>query len=238
MDFAPILSAARRAQAAYIMDAAQAKAAFEALGHTFIAQFKDHDSQAVLSLGPDGKTYFSLAGTRFSDRQLGDLIDDLQTDALDLGGGAKVTRGPYESAKELFAWALSVVPKGTVLNCAGHSLAGWRISYIGSFVPSAQIGSLFAFEPPRGANLAYYAKYQKELAGLTIIGNSADIWFGYPRLGGWKHRPGPMIHLSKTGYQVIDTSAWPGGLSLADHSIDLVVQRLEKLAAAPLQPAA
>jgi hypothetical protein len=47
-----------------------------------------------------------------------------------------------------------------------------------------------------------------------------------------------MIHLSKTGYQVIDTSAWPGGLSLSDHSIDLVVQRLEKLAAAPLQPAA
>lgn len=237
MDFGPILAAAKRAQAAYIMDAAQAKAAFEALGHTFISQFRDHDSQAVLSTC-DGKTYFSLAGTRFSDGQLGDLIDDLQTASLDLGGGAKVTRGPYESAKELFAWALSVVPAGTVLHCAGHSLAGWRLSYTPCFLLVEQIGSLYAFEPPRGANLAYYAKYQKELADLTIVGNSADIWFGYPRLGGWKHRPGPMIHLNKTGYQIIDTSAWPGGLSLSDHSIDLVVQRLEKLAAAPMKPAA
>lgn len=238
MDFGPILGAAKRAQAAYIMDAAQAKAAFEALGHTFIRQFKDHDSQAVLSVGPDGKTYFSLAGTRFSDRQIGDLIDDLQTDALDLGGGAKVTRGPYESAKELFAWALSVVPKSTVLHCAGHSLAGWRLSYTPCFLPVEQIGSLFAFEPPKGANLAYYQKYQKELAGLVITGNGRDCWVGYPRLGGWLHRPGPMVWLTSTGFHVIDTSKWPGGFNLGDHSIDLVVQRLEKLATAPLKPAA
>jgi hypothetical protein len=237
MDFAPILAAAKRAQAAYIMDAAQAKAAFEALGHTFIAQYKDADSQAVLSTC-DGKTYFSLAGTRFSDRQIGDLIDDLQTDALDLGGGAKVTRGPYESAQELFAWALSVVPAGTVLHCAGHSLAGWRISYIGSFVPADQIGSLFAFEPPKGANVAYYQKFVRELAELVIVCNGRDIWMNSPRLGEWIHRPGPMVWLTSTGFQVIDTSKWPGGFNLGDHSIDLVVERLEKLAAAPMKPAA
>lgn len=239
MDWGDLRDAAKRAQAAYIIDAAQAKAAFESLGHTFISQFKDEDSQAVLSVGPDGRTYFSLAGTRFSAGKLGDLIDDLQTDALDLGGGAKVTRGPYESAKELFEWALSVVPAGTVLHCSGHSLAGWRISYAPCFVKPEQIGSLFAFEPPRGANLAYYQKYQNELAGLIVCGNGRDIWFGYPRLGPWIHRPGPMVHLTTTGYEIIDTAKWPGGLSLGDHSIDLVVQRLEKIAAAStLTPAA
>lgn len=237
MDFAPILAAARLAQAAYIIDATQAKGAFEALGHTFISQYQDNDSQAVLSeMG--GATYLSISGTRFSAGKIGDLIDDLQTNPVDLGGGAKVTRGAFDSAKEIFAWALSLVPAGTVLHCSGHSLAGWRISYAPACLPASQIGSLFAFEPPRGANLAYYQKYQKELAGLVIVGNSRDIWVGYPRLGGWIHRPGPMIHLTAAGFEVIDTSKWPGGLSLADHSIDLVVQRIEKLAAAPMKPAA
>lgn len=237
IDWQAAALAVQRANSAYIMDTAQAKAAFEAMGHVFISQLKDGNSQAVLSVGPDGLTYLSMAGTRFSDGQIGDLIDDLQTDSIDLGDGAKVTRGAYESAGKIFRWALSIVPTGTVLNCAGHSLAGWRISYIPCFVPAAQIGSLYAFEPPRGANLAYYQKYQKELAGLLIFGNSKDIWFGYPRLGDWIHRPGSMAHLLSVGYQMIDTSAWPGGLNLGDHDIDLVQQRIEAIAA-PLKPAA
>lgn len=229
MDWSATLAAAKRANAAYIIDAAQSKAAFEAMGHTYISLFQDNDSQAVLSTDADGATYLSISGTRFSAGKIGDLIDDLQTQPVDLGDGAKVTHGAYDSAKEIFDWALSVVPAGTVLNCSGHSLAGWRISYAPVFVPSAQIGSLFAFEPPRGANLAYYQKYQKELAGLVIVGNGRDCWFGYPRVGGWIHRPGPMVHLTASGYQIIDTANWPGGLSLGDHSIDLVVSRLQAL---------
>jgi hypothetical protein len=238
MDWAAIALAARRAQAVYIMDAAKAKAAFEGLGDSFVAQYQDDDSQAVLSTDVAGAWHLSLSGTRFSDMQIGDLIDDLQTDALDLGNGAKVTRGPYESAKQIFDWALKLVPTAAVISVCGHSLGGWRTAYTPCFLSSERIGALHAFEPPKGANAAYYAKYQKELAGLTICANGRDIWFGYPRLGYWIHRPGKVVWLTSTGFQLIDSSAWLGGLSLADHSIDLVVDRLEKIAAAPLKPAA
>lgn len=238
MEFAPILAAARLAQAAYIMDAAQAKVAFESLGHTFISQYKDADSQAVLSVDSSGATCLSISGTRFSDRQIGDLFNDIDVAPVDVGNGAKVTRGAYESAKEIWDWALKLSPVGTVFNVCGHSLGGWRTSFTPLFIPAAQIGKLHAFEPPKGANVAYYQKFVRELAGLVIVGNGRDIWMNYPRLGDWLHRPGPMVWLTSTGFHVIDTSKWPGGFNLADHSIDLVVQRMAKLAAAPIKPAA
>jgi hypothetical protein len=150
-----------------------------------------------------------------------------------------VTRGPYQSAAEIWAWAKTCVPADTVWNVEGHSLGGWRTSYTPLFVPAAQIGMLHAFEPPKGANAAYYSRFVAELASLVIVGNGRDIWFGYPRLGrDWMHRPGDMLWLQSTGFSIIDTAAWPGGLNLADHSIDLVVERLERLANAPVKPAA
>lgn len=238
MDFDKLLVAARCAQAAYIMDPAKARAAFEAMGHRFIAQFKDADSQAVLSVDASGRTCFSISGTRFSDRQVPDLLDDMDLLPVSLGDGIEVTRGAYESAKELFAWALAHVDPGAVLNVSGHSLGGWRTSYTPLFVPAAQIGSLTSIEPPKGANAAYYTKYAVELANMITIGNGHDIWVGYPRLGDWMHRPGDMLHLNPTGFEIIDTAKWPGGFSLEDHDIDLVVSRLEALAAQPLKPAA
>lgn len=183
-------------------------------------------------------THLSISGTRFSDRQIGDLFDDIDLAPVDVGGGAKVTRGAYESAKEMWDWALKLVPAGTVFNVCGHSLGGWRTSFTPLFIPAPQIGTLHAFEPPKDANAAYYQKFVNELAGLVIVGNGKDIWFGYPRFGGWTHRPGDMIWLTSLGFEIMDTADWGGGMSLNDHSIDLVVERLEKLAAAPLKPAA
>jgi hypothetical protein len=238
MDLAAIAAAAQRAQAAYIIDPAQAKAAFEALGHTWIGQYQDGDSQAVLSLDSTGATCVSISGTRFSSGKIGDLIDDLQTEAVDVGDGAKVTRGAYESAKEIWDWALKLAPADTVFNVCGHSLGGWRTTYTPLFIPAAQIGTLHAFEPPKGANLAYYRKYEKELAGLVIVGQGADVWFGYPRLGGWIHKPGPMLWVKASGFSIIDTREWPGGFDLDDHSIDTEVERLVRLAASGIKPAA
>jgi hypothetical protein len=237
IDWAAMSAAAHRAQAAYIIDRAQAKAAFEALGHVFIDQYQDDDSQAVLSVA-DGQTYLSISGTRFSAGKIGDLIDDMQTESVELGDGAAVTRGAYESAKEIWNWALKLAPAGTVFNVCGHSLGGWRTTYTPLFIHYAQIGTLYAFEPPKGASLAYYQKYEKELAGLVIVGQGADVWFGYPRLGPWIHRPGPMIWIQETGFSVIDTAAWPGGFDLGDHSIDLEVTRIDALKAAAVKPAA
>lgn len=238
MDFAAILAAARRANAAYLIDPARARAAFEALGYSWIGQFQDGDSQAVLSRDAGG-IYLSISGTRFSDRKLGDLFDDIDVWPVDLGGGVFVTRGAYDGCADIWAWAKAQVPRGTVFNVEGHSLGGWRTAYTPLFLPPEQIGTLHAFEPPMGANLAYYTLHAAALASLVIVGNGADVFFGHPRPAGrWVHRPGPMLHLLAQGFQVIDTGAWPGGWDLADHSMEMVVARLEALAAAPLEPAA
>lgn len=234
VDWPELARAAKRAQLAYIISAAEAKSAFEAIGHTFVSQYQDSDSQAVLSV-QGSRTYLSISGTRFSAGKIGDLIDDLETDALDLGGGAKVTRGPYESAQQIWTWALNVAPAGTVFDVCGHSLGGWRTSYTPLFIPKAQIGTLHCFEPPKGANAAYYARYADELAGMVIVGNGRDIWFGYPRRGDWIHKPGPMVWLTSTGFNIIDTRDWPGGLNLADHSIDTVFGRADAIACSQVQ---
>ena len=226
MNWDAIRVAAKRAQAAYIIDPAQAKAAFVALGDTWIGQYQDGDSQAVLSIDATGTTCLSISGTRFSAGKIGDLFDDVQLEAVDVGDGAKVTHGAYESAKEIWDWALKLAPKGAVFNVCGHSLGGWRTVYTPLFIPAAQIGTLHAFEPPKGANLAFYQKFVRELAGLVTVGQGRDIWFGYPRLGGWLHKPGPMIWLQASGFEIIDTSAWRGGFSFDDHSIDLAVSRI------------
>ncbi|TDV39506.1 hypothetical protein C7405_101625 [Paraburkholderia caballeronis] len=227
MDVAAILAAARRARAAYVIDPAHSRAAFEALGCSWIGQYRDGDSQAVLSRDAAGSVYLSISGTRFSAGKFGDLFDDIDVVAVDLGGGVQVTRGAYAGCAEIWAWATSLVPAGTVWNVEGHSLGGWRTSYTPLFVPAAQIGAMHAFEPPKGANLAYYQRYAAELANLVIVGNGADVWFGYPRLDSrWIHRPGPMLHLFDGGSRIIDTAAWPGGLDFGDHDIDLVVGRL------------
>ncbi|APR40053.1 hypothetical protein [Paraburkholderia sp. SOS3] len=149
MDLAALYAAVLRAQAAYVMDPAKAQAAFEALGCQWIGQYKDGDSQAVLSRDAAGEVCLSISGTRFSDHQLGDLFDDVDLWPVDVGGGAKVTRGAYDGCHEIWQWALSQVPAGTVFNVEGHSLGGWRTSYTPLFLPAAQIGKLHCFEPPR-----------------------------------------------------------------------------------------
>ncbi|RAR51699.1 hypothetical protein C7401_13659 [Paraburkholderia unamae] len=236
MNRAAILAAARRANAAYVMNPAQSKAAFEALGCMWLGQFRDGDSQAVLSRDAGG-VYLSISGTRFSALQIGDLLDDIDLWPVDVGGGAQVTRGAYEACDEIWAWAKALVPRGTVFNVEGHSLGGWRTTYTPLFLPAAQIGALHAFEPPKGANLAYYRRFSAELAKLVIVANGRDAWFGYPRLDPrWIHRPGEMLHLREQGGCVIDTAEWPGGLDLNDHSMDLVENRLAAWAAPLVTP--
>ncbi|MBN3757253.1 hypothetical protein G3N95_30225 [Paraburkholderia sp. Tr-20389] len=243
MDFGPILDAARRAQAAYIMDAAQSKAAFEALGHTFISQFKDHDSQAVLSVGPDGKTYFSLAGTRASDLQIGDIVDDIDLSPVSVAKGANVTRGPHDSAKELYAWALATCPAGTMLNICGHSLAASRTHLAPLFVPSAQIGTLHSFAAPKFADAGYYATYAHQLTNMVCVVNGADGWCSWPWFDRrWQARP-LVQHIwlkdDHGTFAMIDGNKWPGGWRFSDHDMDNYEARIGKIACmSDIKPAA
>lgn len=229
MNFITVLAAARRAQGAYIDGMNQAKAAFESLGLTWLGQFQNASHQAVLSHDA-GSVYLSISGTRFG-RSLGDLFEDVDLTPVDVGGGAHVTAGAYNGLAEMWAWAKALMPAGTMFNVEGHSLGGWRALYTPLFLPDAQIGDIHAFEAPKGGNAAYWDRYAGQLSSAVSTANGADIFYGYPFFMDWCHPPRNLIWLDESGFKVILPDQWPGGMSLDDHSIDLVVARLEKIVA-------
>lgn len=97
------------------------------------------------------------------------MFDDIDLAPVNVDGGALVTRGPYESAKEIWDWALKLVPTGTVFNVCGHSLGGWRTAYTAMFIPVRGLDS------PAGRN------------ALAERGRLRNHPHG--RLG-WRHQPG------------------------------------------------
>ncbi|WP_146758013.1 hypothetical protein [Paraburkholderia unamae] len=162
------------------------------------------------------------------------LVDAVIPQAIGLVSLLPLDSGTATGIK-LAPWATVLVPCGTVFNVKGLSLGGSRPAYAPLFLSAAQVGALHAFEPPKGANLAYYQRSCADLARLVIVANGRDAWFGYPRLDPRRiHRPGEMLHLLEQGYRVFDTAAWPGGLDLDDHSMELVVSPLGVKAVASL----
>lgn len=237
MDWPAIAKAAARANAAYIEDAAQSKAAFEALGLTWLGIYANDSHQAVLSRDASS-IYLSISGTRFLSR-LGDLIDDLFISSIDLGGGAKVSAGAYVGLGAMWAWAQGLAPAGSVFNVEGHSLGGERALYTGSFLPASQIGQICAFEAPKGANAAYWTRYSDIISKAVSTANQSDIWYGWPFLSEYEHPPFPVAWLGVTGYKMIMPSQWPGGVSMAQHDMGMVQARINAIAAAAeLKPAA
>lgn len=230
MNFVEILAAARRSNAAYIDDTNSAMAAFEQLGYEFRGQFQNGGHQAVLSRGPDGRIYLSISGTRFSQRKVGDILDDLDTKPFNVGDGALVTLGAYVGLDDMWKWAASLAPPGAVFNIEGHSLGAGRALFSPLFLPDAQIGDVYAFESPRFANAVYWQKYPLTSAVHTV--NGADIFYGYPFVSPqWVHPDRDVIWLKESGFDVIRPTDWAGGLSIADHGIDKVIARLEAIVA-------
>lgn len=237
MSLTAMLAAAERAQAVYIVDPVASRRDFEALGHVWIGQFQDADSQAVLTRDAAGNVCLSISGTRFSSGKLGDLFDDIDLTPVDLGDGVKVAHGAYEALFDIWAWAKALVPIGTVFDVCGHSLGAWRTLYTPLFLPAAQIGPLHAFESPKGATAAYWTKFATELASAVSVVNGHDIFYGYPFLPpppyftDYVHAPTPVFWLQDGGIKTITPDQWPGGVCEPDHSIDLVVQRIRSLVA-------
>lgn len=230
MNWAAILAAARRAQAAYVSDAAGARQAFEALGLTFLGQYQNGSHQAVLTCDANGAVYLSISGTRFSQWKFGDLLEDVDIDPLDLGGGALVTSGAYEGLEAMWAWALSLAPVGCVFNVEGHSLGAWRARYTPCFLPAARIGALHGFESPKGANATFWGRYADELAGMVHVVHGRDVFVAWPLVGGWQHPDADHLWLTGDGFQVIRPAQWPGPRVFSDHSIDTIVERIAAIA--------
>jgi hypothetical protein len=234
VNWASILAAAKRAQSAYIEDAAEAKAAFEALGLEFIGQHEDVLHQAVLSRDAAGSIYLSISGTRFGEAHNMDLLEDVYLLPVPVGGGAVVAAGVYNGMAEFWAWVHANVPAAAVINVEGHSLGAERALLTPLFLPKAQIGSIHAFEAPQCASPAYWESYVDELglAVHTVCGR--DVWYGWPPVSQYRHPASSVIWLTGAGpgYEIIKPSEWPGGLSMGDHSIGEVVARLSAIAAA------
>lgn len=240
MDWSAIALAAKRANAAYIIDAAKSKAAFEALGDVWSSIYSDSNNQAVLSVDPSGATHLSISGTRASSLRLQDVFDDMSLDPHPVKGG-KVTEGVISGMQQVWNWALSVAPKGAVFNVAGHSLGASRCHLTPLFLPASQIGTLHSFEAPKFLGADFYSTYAAELANMVCVLNGRDTWAAWPWIDPrWQARPKQdHIWLKSSGFAVIQASQWPGLGSFGDHSMDVVQARIEKIAtAANIKPAA
>jgi hypothetical protein len=239
MDWAAIAQAARRANAAYIIDPGKSKAAFEALGDVWSDIYSDANNQAVISVDPSGATHLTISGTRASSLKLGDVFDDVSLDPHPVKGGT-VTEGVISGMQDVWNWALSVAPKGAVFNVAGHSLGASRTHLTPLFIPASQIGALHSFEAPKFADSQFYATYAAALANMVCVLNGRDTWAAWPWIDPrWQARPQQdHIWLKSVGFSVIPASQWPGLGSFGDHSMDVVQARIEKLAATDVKPAA
>lgn len=240
MDWSAIALAAKRANAAYVIDAVKSKAAFEALGDVWSSIYSDGNNQAVISVDPAGATHLSISGTRASSLKLGDVFDDVSLDPRPVKGGT-VTAGVISGMQEVWNWALSVAPKGEVFNVAGHSLGASRSHLTPLFLPASQIGALHSFEAPKFADSQFYSTYAAELANMVCVLNGRDTWCAWPWIDPrWQARPKQdHIWLKSSGFAIIPPNQWPGGGSFSDHSMDVVQARIEKIAAmSDLKPAA
>lgn len=239
MDWAAIALAAKRANAAYIIDPAQSKAAFQALGDVWSDIYSDSNNQAVMSVDSAGRTHLSISGTRASSLKLADIFDDVSLDPHPVNGGC-VTDGVISGMPDVWKWALSVAPAGAVFNVCGHSLGASRTHLTPLFVPAAQIGAMHSFEAPKFADARFYVTYAAQLAGMVCVLNGRDTWAAWPWVDlRWQSRPQQdHVWLKSSGFAVVPANQWPGAGSFGDHDIDLVLARCEKIAAASVKPAA
>jgi hypothetical protein len=239
MNWSAIALAAKRANAAYVIDQAKSKAAFEALGDTWIAIYSDANNQAVLSVDPAGAAHLSISGTRASSLKLQDVFDDVSLEPKGVKGGT-VTEGVLSGMQEVWDWVLAAVPVGSAISVCGHSLGASRTHLTPLFIPAERIGALHSFEAPKFLGADFYATHAAELAEMVCVLNGRDTWAAWPWIDKrWQARP-QQDHtwLKSSGFSVIPASQWPGGGSFGDHSMDVVQARCEALAAAPLKPAA
>lgn len=234
VDWLQLYNAARRANLAYELDPAKSSAGFFSLGQglTWLGIYQNGSHQAVVCTDDKGEGYLSISGTRFK-TDPGDLLDDVSLLSHDLGDGVEVTRGAFEGLDDMWEWADSFVDPSTVWHVCGHSLGAWRTRYTPVFLPPERIGSLHSFESPKGANAAYWNKYQQQLAGMISVVNERDLFVSWPFLSfeGWEHpQMLPVVWLQGSSYSITMPHMWPGGRDVRDHSMDVVEARLKVLA--------
>lgn len=233
IDWQACALAAKRANSAYIEDESAVKTAFATLGDLYVSRYQDGSHQVVLSVDGEGKPWVSIAGTRFSDGKILDVLADVSLDPVDVGGN--VTKGAYTGMQGVWDWALSVIPEGVPVNVCGHSLGAARTHLTPLFLPAERIGDLYSFEAPKFCDNTYYVKYAEPLSKMVCVLNGADLWAGWPWFDSRWGRPlNPHVWLTNGWYSVISADQWPGGKSNEDHSIDAVQAKVEAISTNPI----
>lgn len=241
MDWRALLLACRRANAAYIENDDESKAAFAALGDNWVGQLQDDSHQAVMSVDQHGETWLSISGTRASDGQLADVWRDVALAPVPIKGGI-VTRGAQEGMIHVFDWAMSTAPAGTIINLTGHSLGAVSAQICPAYLPSEQIGQIFSFAAPKFIAADFFASHAEVFKRLIACVNASDGWASWPWFDRrWQYRaPVPTVWLKNDqgSFQMLDDgNRWPGGWRFSDHDIDSYQKRIDA-AAAPMKPAA
>ena len=240
IDWKAAALAAQRANAAYIKDAAQSRAAFSALGDVWIGLLTGIDYQGVLSADATGATHLSISGTRASQGEFADVFDDADLAPVQVAGGA-VTAGVNRDQDKLWTWVGNSTDATAVINVAGHSLGAARTALAAAYLPPERIGALHSFESPKFLSAEFYTAHAAVISRMVCVLNGRDSWAAWPWIDSrWQARPG-VDHIwlkDSGGFTVIPASQWPGAGRFTDHSMELVQTRIEKLAAASLKPAA
>ena len=234
IDWQALALACRRANAAYVENDADSKAAFEALGDVWIGQFQDSSRQATLSVDPSGATWLSISGTRASQGALGDVLRDLQLKPVTIKGGT-VTLGVQDGMDHVFDWALSTAPTGTVLNLTGHSLGSCRVQIAPAYVPANQIGAMYGFAAPKFISKEFFAAHAAVFQRLVPVVDASDGWASWPWFDPrWQCRAPVQTAWLKDApgaFQLLaDGNQWKGGWVFADHDIDRYQARIQAIA--------
>jgi hypothetical protein len=219
-----MLAAAQRSQAAYIEDLVGATAAFLALGNTVLGQYKNETHQAILSKDSAGLFYLSISGTRFSEPDNVDILDDVYLAPVPTPKGGQVSAGVASGMQDFWDWVWKIIPSTSTINLEGHSLGAERVLLSPVYLPKEQIGDIYAFEPPQFATQAYWDAYRDELSGAIQTVCGSDIWFNYPPDQGYVHDHSSQVYwLQPDSIELIYPFDWKGGLSTDDHAIAEVI---------------
>lgn len=242
LNWQDIALACRRANAAYIEDDDASRSAFAKLGDTWIGQYQDSSHQACLSVDAHGQTWLSISGTRASDLQLGDVRRDVMLEPVAIKGG-HVTEGAADGMQHVFDWALATVPAGSALNLTGHSLGSVSVQLAPAFMPVERIGKLYGFAAPKFIAADFFATYAAVFKRLTAVVNANDAWSSWPWIDPrWQARaPVTTVWLKddQGRFEMLSSgNRWPGGMDFGDHDIDNYQKRIDKIAAADLEPEA
>lgn len=223
-----MLAATQRCNAVYIEDLAAATAAFQQLSMSVIGQYRNLTHQGILSKDNHGQLYLTIAGTRASEGDNIDIVDDVWLTPAAAPRGGSVSSGVFSGMADFWKWVFSNTPAGSIINVEGHSLGAERTLLTPLFLPKERIGDLYAFEAPKCATQEYWDAYREELAGAIQTVCGADLWYNWPLDRDYVHdAKSTVVWFQSDKVSVISPSAWPVGIDPDDHGIEVLESRVQ-----------